>query len=69
MFSNLMKTLIMKALYAFAAVLIAWLVQSIGNFHPEPGLQSEIWKWLLLPALTGLIALLKRLLTWDPKKL
>ena len=68
MLANLLKTFGMKALYALVAVLLAFLLQSIGSFHPTDPVQAQIWQWVLLPVLTGLVALLKRLVTWNPNK-
>jgi hypothetical protein len=68
MLKNLLSTFAKKALYALAAVLIAFLLQSIQAFHPTDPLQVKIWQWIVLPALVGLVGLLKRLLTWDPAK-
>jgi hypothetical protein len=70
MLLNLLKTFGLKALYVVAALVISFLVQALAGFQPPTDpLGHFIWTWVLLPGLTGLVALLKRLLTWNPEKL
>lgn len=71
MFKNLMAQFLKKAIYAAigigAAMLIDFLNAGLQHYQPKGDMQEIVWG-LLAAAITGLVALLNRLRTWDPDK-
>ena len=68
MLQNLLSTFLKKGLYAVVGLLIALLTFALTNFHPTDPVQAKLWETVFVFVITGIIAALKRLLTWDPKK-
>jgi hypothetical protein len=70
-FKNLMAQFLKKAIYAAigigAAMLIDFINAGLAHYQPKGEIQDVLWA-LLAAALTGLVALLNRLRTWDPGK-
>jgi hypothetical protein len=52
---------------SFLAVLIGALTLALG-FKPEGLIDPAVWKWAVLPVITGLIAALQNALTHLPKE-
>lgn len=65
---NLLKTFAWKFAYAALAEVIAVLSLGIEKYVPQGQTDTALWSALVLPALAGLVGVLKRVLTWDPAK-
>ena len=55
-------------LMALGAVIVGVLLKVIDVYHPDDATQKAIWEYLVLPALIGLIAMIKRWIQWNPSK-
>lgn len=45
-------------LVAIAVVVLGAVVQALGNFHPEPGIQTTVWQLIGSSVIGGIIALM-----------
>lgn len=72
MFKNLLLTGLKTAIYAAIPVVIGLLIAMVQHlittFQPSGEVQLQLWQILIIPAMAGLVKVLKRLLTWDPAK-
>jgi ABC-type branched-subunit amino acid transport system permease subunit len=55
-------------LYALGAVVVAALAKLVEVYQPSDPTQQAIWTYILVPAIAGLIAAIRRWIQWDPKK-
>jgi hypothetical protein len=67
-FGNLIKKFGKQIIYVVAGVLLDFLMKSIVQYHPEGQMQVMVWTYAFIPLFTGLIAVLKRVMTWNPSK-
>lgn len=69
MFGNLTQTFLKKALYGVLANIAGVLSAGVTHYQPSGDpVQSYIYNSAIVGALTGLIAAITRLLTYDPLK-
>ena len=68
MLKNLFQKFGKVFLMALGAVVVGMLLKVTEVYHPEGATQEAIWNYIVLPALVGLIAMVKRWIQWDPNK-
>lgn len=68
MLRNLLLTFAKKGLYALLGALASVLIYAAQAPAPEGETEKLLWVLLVVPGLTGLAALIRRLVTWDPEK-
>jgi hypothetical protein len=66
-FTNLFMTFLKTLLYVLGAMLIRFLIGAIASFHPEPGIETTVWGYVI-PVLAALIKLITRWINYDPAK-
>lgn len=54
-------------LVAIAVVVLGAIVQALGNFHPEPGIQTTVWQLIGSSVIGAVIALMNWLKNKDTK--
>lgn len=68
MFKNLLAKFGKTFLIALGAVIVGVLLKVTDIYHPEGATQTAIWNFIVLPAIVGLIAAIKRRIQWDESR-